>query len=95
MRSIFWNVAAIVTAVVVAGGYEFGLIAGRDAFFFMFSLGAIYMSAQLLTHEGEAVGPALAEIFTNPQSHKSTLSYVSTITVAAFSTLIVVQTLVS
>ncbi|MEQ9146438.1 MAG: hypothetical protein RLO08_18970 [Parvibaculaceae bacterium] len=93
MRSLIWNISAVVAIVVSAVAFEAGFVAPRDAFFIAFSVLAIYTGNQLLARENQPLGEALASIFTKPGSHGSSVSYLSGLVVAGLGTLVVAHTL--
>jgi hypothetical protein len=92
MRSTLWNIVSVTAIVLIAAGFEFGLLAARDAFFGAFAVLAIYTGYQLMAFENQPLGNAIAALFTKPEGSAKT-GYLSFVASAALGTVIVVQTL--
>lgn len=93
MRSTFWNIAAVAAIGLIAAGFEFGLIAARDAFFGAFAVLAVYTGAQLVARENQPLGEALTAIFTRPGSHGARANYLAFMGSGVIGTIVVVQAL--
>ncbi|GAK46058.1 hypothetical protein M2A_2557 [Tepidicaulis marinus] len=93
MRSTLWNILSVTAIVLIAAGFEFGLLAARDAFFCAFAVLAIYTGHQLIAFENQPFGNAVAALFTKPEGRRARTDYLSFVGSAALGTLVVVQAL--
>ncbi|MEQ9519342.1 MAG: hypothetical protein RLN89_07870 [Parvibaculum sp.] len=93
MRSPFWNFTAVAALLAMVVAFETGMMAPRDAFFAIFTLMTVYISALLIAHENESLGDALWSIFFKPGTNVPVMAYASNLVVAGLGTVVVVQTL--
>ena len=91
MLSTLWNLLLVAAAVVVAVGFQVGLIAPGDAFFLASAIVLVFTGQQIIAREHMGLYAAAHSLIARPESYRSRVGYLAYVGCLAVGALITVQ----
>ena len=91
MLATIWNLLLACAAVVVAAGFQVGMIAPGDAFFLAVAIILVFTGQQIIAREHMGLYAATHSLVARPETYNSRLGYLAYVACLAVGLLVTIQ----